>query len=56
MGLEGVIVVDTPDVLLVVHKDSVRKLGELLDRNPTCRGTRSCSEWPGTRATVVRGR
>jgi len=30
MGLEGVIVVDTPDVLLVVHKDSVRNLGELL--------------------------
>lgn len=30
MGLEGVIVVDTPDVLLVVHKDSVRHLGDLL--------------------------
>jgi mannose-1-phosphate guanylyltransferase len=30
MGLDGVIVVDTPDVLLVVHKDSVRNLGELL--------------------------
>jgi mannose-1-phosphate guanylyltransferase len=30
MGLEGVIVVDTPDVLLVVHKDSVRNLGDLL--------------------------
>jgi mannose-1-phosphate guanylyltransferase len=30
MGLDGVIVVDTPDVLLIVHKDSVRNLGELL--------------------------
>jgi mannose-1-phosphate guanylyltransferase len=30
MGLDGVIVVDTPDVLLVVHKDSVRNLGDLL--------------------------
>jgi mannose-1-phosphate guanylyltransferase len=30
MGLEGVIVVDTPEVLLVVHKDSVRNLGDLL--------------------------
>jgi mannose-1-phosphate guanylyltransferase len=30
MGLEGVIVVDTPEVLLVVHKDSVRHLGDLL--------------------------
>jgi mannose-1-phosphate guanylyltransferase len=30
MGLDGVIVVDTPEVLLVVHKDSVRNLGELL--------------------------
>ena len=30
MGLEGVIVVDTPEALLVVHKDSVRHLGELL--------------------------
>ena len=31
MGLEGIIVVDTPEVLLVVHKDSVRHLGELLE-------------------------
>lgn len=30
MGLDGVIVVDTPEVLLVVHKDSVRHLGDLL--------------------------
>lgn len=30
MGLDGVMVVDTPDVLLVVHKDSVRHLGDLL--------------------------
>jgi mannose-1-phosphate guanylyltransferase len=30
MGLEGIIVVDTPEVLLVVHKDSVRHLGDLL--------------------------
>ena len=32
MGLEGVIVVDTPEVLLVVHKDSVRNLGDLLKK------------------------
>jgi mannose-1-phosphate guanylyltransferase len=32
MGLEGVIVVDTPDVTLVIHKDSVRHLGELLEQ------------------------
>jgi hypothetical protein len=31
MGLEGIIVVDTPEVLLVVHKDSVRNLGDLLE-------------------------
>jgi mannose-1-phosphate guanylyltransferase len=31
MGLDGVIVVDTPDVTLVVHKDSVRHLGKLLE-------------------------
>lgn len=31
MGLEGIIVVDTPEVLLVVHKDSVRHLGDLLE-------------------------
>ena len=31
MGLDGVIVVDTPEVLLVVHKDSVRHLGDLLN-------------------------
>jgi mannose-1-phosphate guanylyltransferase len=31
MGLSGVIVVDTPDVLLVLHKDSVRHLGDLLE-------------------------
>jgi len=30
MGLEGVMVVDTPEVLLVIHKDSVRHLGDLL--------------------------
>lgn len=30
MGLEGIIVVETPEVLLVVHKDSVRHLGDLL--------------------------
>ena len=30
MGLDGIMVIDTPDVLLVVHKDSVRHLGELL--------------------------
>jgi len=32
MGLDGVIVVDTPEVLLVVHKDSVRNLGDLLKK------------------------
>jgi mannose-1-phosphate guanylyltransferase len=32
MGLDGVIVVDTPEVLLVVHKDSVRHLGDLLKK------------------------
>ena len=32
MGLEGIIVVDTPEVLLVVHKDSVRHLGDLLKK------------------------
>lgn len=32
MGLDGVIVVDTPEVLLVVHKDSVRHLGDLLQQ------------------------
>jgi mannose-1-phosphate guanylyltransferase len=32
MGLDGVIVVDTPDVVLVIHKDSVRHLGELLEQ------------------------
>jgi mannose-1-phosphate guanylyltransferase len=31
MGLEGLVVVDTPEVLLVVHKDSVRHLGKLLE-------------------------
>jgi mannose-1-phosphate guanylyltransferase len=31
MGLDGTIVIDTPDVLLVVGKDSVRHLGKLLD-------------------------
>jgi mannose-1-phosphate guanylyltransferase len=31
MGLEGIMVVDTPDVTLVIHKDSVRHLGKLLD-------------------------
>ncbi len=30
MGLEGIIVVETPEVLLVIHKDSVRHLGDLL--------------------------
>jgi mannose-1-phosphate guanylyltransferase len=30
MGLDGVIVVDTPEVVLIVHKDSVRNLGDLL--------------------------
>jgi hypothetical protein len=30
MGLAGIVVVDTPEVLLVVHKDSVRHLGDLL--------------------------
>ncbi len=30
MGLEGIMVVDTPDVTLVIHKDAVRHLGELL--------------------------
>jgi mannose-1-phosphate guanylyltransferase len=30
MGLDGCIVVDTPDVLLVINKDSVRHMGELL--------------------------
>jgi mannose-1-phosphate guanylyltransferase len=31
MGLDGIVIVDMPDVLLVVHKDSVRHLGELLE-------------------------
>lgn len=30
MGLDGCIVVDTPEVLLVINKDSVRHVGELL--------------------------
>jgi mannose-1-phosphate guanylyltransferase len=32
MGVEGVIVVETDDVTLVIHKDSVRHLGELLEQ------------------------
>ena len=32
MGIEGIMVVDTGDVTLVIHKDSVRHLGELLER------------------------
>lgn len=31
MGLDGIIVVDTPDVTLVIHRDSVRHLGDLLE-------------------------
>ncbi len=31
MGLEGIVVVETPDVTLVIHKDSVRHIGKLLD-------------------------
>jgi len=31
MGLSGTIVIDTPEVLLVVNKDSVRHLGKLLE-------------------------
>lgn len=31
MGLEGIIVVNTPDVVLVIQKDSVRNLGKLLE-------------------------
>ncbi len=32
MGLEGIVIVDTPDALLVIHKDSVRHIGRLLDQ------------------------
>jgi mannose-1-phosphate guanylyltransferase len=32
MGLDGIIVVDTPDALLVIHKDAVRHIGELLEK------------------------
>lgn len=32
MGLEGVVVVEMGDVTLVIHKDSVRHIGKLLDR------------------------
>jgi mannose-1-phosphate guanylyltransferase len=32
MGLEGILVVNTPDVVLVVQKDSVRNLGKLLEQ------------------------
>ena len=31
MGVEGIVVVDTPDVTLVIQKDSVRHLRQLLD-------------------------
>lgn len=31
MGIEGVMVIDTPDVLLVIHKDSVRHMQTLLE-------------------------
>jgi mannose-1-phosphate guanylyltransferase len=32
MGLDGIVIVETPDVTLVIHKDSVRHVGKLLDR------------------------
>jgi mannose-1-phosphate guanylyltransferase len=32
MGLDGIVVINTSDVTLVIHKDSVRHLGKLLNR------------------------
>jgi mannose-1-phosphate guanylyltransferase len=32
MGIEGIIVVETPEVTLVIHKDSVRHIARLLER------------------------